>query len=83
MWIWFIIPLLILCHVVGFDFGGGGGKALCVCVCWESEGVLVVGVALKESQVYCVGFGVHDKQMLIIISTWNKWCHDEYTLATK
>ena len=81
MWIWCIIPLLISCHAVGSGVDGEGGNAVCVGVCSEVEGEF--GVALKESWVCCVGFGVGDKPIFIIISMWNKWCDAGYTSSIK
>ena len=75
MWIWCIIPLLILRLVVGFGLGEAGEKAVCVGVCWEGEGVFAVGVASKESRVCCVGFGANNKTNIYLHfhMKWMMW----------
>ena len=68
MWIWCIMTLLIVFHVVGFGFGEEGEEAVLVGGCWEVERVFGVAVALKKSWVCGLAFGGDNKAIFIIIS---------------
>ena len=62
-----IYPIVDICIVDCFGFGGEGEYVVCVCVGWEAERAVGAGLA-QTGQVCCGCVGGDDKPMVIIIS---------------